>query len=256
MSANYPRHLGAAFADAEVARSYRYRQPYPPETFDVLAELIVEPRVVLDVGSGTGALTGALVRMARRVDALDPSEAMIHEARRELGKDARIRWIVGRAEDAPLDPPYGLITAGASIHWMDPEIVMPRFGNALAPGGRLAIVDTNSEYPRDASWRSDFIAVIQRYSPVHHDDLPAFLKWLEASGHFAREGERMTAPVPYEQSVDDYMTALASTSSLSRVTLGDRADGFAREARSVLARHGVSRINAVLVGSIVWGRPR
>jgi SAM-dependent methyltransferase len=189
------------------------------------------------------------------VDAVDPSEEMIRAAQR-AGGDEPIRWIVGRAEDAPLAPPYGLITAGASIHWMDPEVVMPRFRTALAPGARLAIVDTTSVYPEGEPWRAELVAVIQRYSPSHHDDLAALLKELETSGRFVREGEHATAPVPYEQSVDDYMAALASTSSLSRVTLGDRFDDFAREARAVLARHGIERIRAVLVASVIWGRPR
>ena len=79
---------------------------------------------------------------------------------------------------------------------------------------------------------------------------------LEASGHFVREGERTAAPVPYEQSVDDYMSMLASTSSLSRSTLGDRANEFERDARAILARHGVTRVRAHLVAEVVWGRPQ
>jgi len=257
MSPSGARELGRVFQDAEVVRKYRYRQPYPPETFDILEGLLVEPRTVLDVGSGTGALTIGLARFAKRVDAIDPSAAMLREARSMPGADSeRIRWSMGTAETGQLDPPYGLITAGASIHWMDPDVVMPRFRDALAPGGRLAIVNSESVYA-DQQWRDEFIRLIQAFSPIMpHLEFVDLVRSLETSGHFAREGQRAAAPVPYEQSVDDYMAMLGSTSSLSRTTLGDRADEFERETRAIFARHALTRVRAELVAEVVWGRPQ
>lgn len=257
MSPAYPRELGRAFQDAEVARNYRYRQPYPPEIFAILDGLLVTPRTVLDAGSGTGALTMGLARFAERVDAVDPSPAMTREARRQPGGDGeRIRWIEGIAETAALAPPYGLVTAGASIHWMDPEIVMPRFREVLAPGGVLAIVNSETSYP-EHEWRTELIAVFRAFSPEsHHVEFADLLRSLESSGHFSREGDRVAAPVPYEQTVDDYMAMLASTSSLSRVTLGPRADDFERAARAIFTRHGITAVRADLVAEVVWGRPR
>src|SRR5439155_1186695 len=112
------------WAEPDVARLYRYRAPYPPPVFEILRRLIVEPHTILDAGCGTGALTRHLTELASRVDAVDPSEAMIEEGRRLLGGgDPRIRWIVGPAETAPLEPPYGLITTGQSLHRMDQGVV-------------------------------------------------------------------------------------------------------------------------------------
>jgi SAM-dependent methyltransferase len=257
MSPSNTRDLGRAFEDAAVVRNYRYRQAYPDEIFEILERLLVEPRIILDVGSGTGALTIGLARFAKRVDAVDPSAAMLREARRMPGgASERIRWTLGRAEQAPLDPPYGLATAGASIHWMDPEVVMPRLRDALAPGGRLAIVNSESTYAQQ-EWRGELVDVIRAFSPVeHHLEFVDLVRSLEASGHFVRDGERTAAPVPYEQSVDDYMAMLASTSSLSRTTLGPRADDFERDARALFARHRLSRVQAELVAEVVWGRPQ
>ena len=256
MSPSGARELGRAFLDAEVVRNYRYRQPYPPETFEILEGLLVEPRTVLDVGSGTGALTIGLARFAKGVDAIDPSAAMIREARGMPDGDSdRILWMLGTAETAPLDPPYGLVTAGASIHWMDPDLVMPRFRDALAPGGVLAIVNTESDYAKQ-EWRDEFIRLVQAFSPIaDHLEFADLVRSLESSGRFARVGERTAAPVPYEHSVDDYLAMLASTSSLSRATLGARADDFEREARAIFARHDLTRIRAELVAEVVWGRP-
>jgi SAM-dependent methyltransferase len=256
MSVDYPRELGRAFADADVVRNYLFRPSYPAEVFAVLENLIVSPRTALDAGCGSGALTRGLAAFATRVDAVDPSEAMLTEARRLTGQDARIRWIRGRAEDVPLAPPYGLITAGASIHWMDPQVVMPRFRNALAPGARLAIVDMENVHPQGPH-RDEFVSVIQRHSALeHHDDFAALLTNLESAGHFRREGEHRTRPVPFEQSVDDYMAMLASTSSLSRATIGARADAFEAEARGVLLRHHIDRVRFDVVGMVAWGRPQ
>jgi len=252
-----PRELGRAFQDADVARNYRHRQPYPAEIFEILRGLVVEPRTVLDAGCGTGALTIGLAQFAERVDAVDPSPAMLREARQRPGADSeRIRWIQGTAETAPIDSPYGLVTAGVSIHWMDPDIVMPRFGAALAPGGRLAIVDMDSSYG-EQKWRGEFLDLIRALSPItHHVDKVELVRSLETSGHFVREGERGAAPVTVEQSVDDYMAMLASTSSLSRTTLGLRADDFDRRAREIFARHGMTSVRADVVSGVTWGRPQ
>jgi len=203
MSPSGARELGRVFADADVVRKYRYRQPYPPETFDILERLVVDPRTVLDAGSGTGALTIGLARFAERVDAIDPSAAMQSEARRAPGGDSeRIRWILGTAETAPLDPPYGLVTAGASIHWMDPDVVMPRFRESLAPGAVLAIVNSESVYAAQ-KWRDELIALIQEFSPIaHHLEFVDLVRSLETSGHFTRQGERTAAAVPYELTGD------------------------------------------------------
>jgi hypothetical protein len=133
---------------------------------------------------------------------------------------------------------------------------MPRFRDALAPGAVLAIVNSESEYARH-EWRDEFIALIQKFSPIaHHLEFAEMVRSLETSGHFTRIAERSAAPVPYEQSVDEYIAMLASTSSLSRTSLGGRADDFEREARSIFARHALDRIRAKLVAEVVWGRPR
>ncbi|HEY7417432.1 MAG TPA: hypothetical protein VH593_19770 [Ktedonobacteraceae bacterium] len=65
----FDARFAAAFQEAGVAKSYRYRPTYPVATFDVLADLITdEPRHVLDAGCGTGAIARFLVE---RVDHTD-----------------------------------------------------------------------------------------------------------------------------------------------------------------------------------------
>ena len=120
-----PAHLGpryaAMFLEPDVARSYAARPPYPAELIDVLGGLSESDcPCVLDAGAGTGDIARPLARRLLRVDAVDPSLAMIDEGRRSEGGDApNLRWILGGAETAPLEPPYGLVVAGQSLAWME-----------------------------------------------------------------------------------------------------------------------------------------
>jgi SAM-dependent methyltransferase len=248
--------LADVFRDPDVARAYRSRAPYPEETFAILEELLVAPRTVLDVGSGSGQLARRMVRFAARVDAVDPSNAMVEEGRRlPGGDDARLRWIVGTAETAPVDPPYGLITAGTSIHWMTPDVAMPRFGSALAGGGRLAIVEKDDgTFPVPG-----LLEVVKRHSELHADKVDGFAERvaaLEASGRFVKEGERRTAPAPFRRTVDEYLEYLHSTSTLARTRLGDRAAAFDAEIREVFAQRGIAVLDQEVVGLVAWGRPQ
>ena len=245
--------LGEVFRDADVARAYSQRAPYPEETFTILEQLVVEPRTVLDAGAGNGALARSMVGFATNVDALDPSEALIAEGRRlPRGDDPRLRWLVGTAEDGSISGPYGLITAGASIHWMDPERALSRFAASLAPGAKLAIIDLEEgTHPLP-----EMIDIIKRYSEVqHHKELPDIVNDLEADGRFVREGERRTAPGVIRRSLDDYLEFLHSTSTLARVRLGARAAAFDADVRALFARRGVANIERQYVATVIWGQP-
>jgi SAM-dependent methyltransferase len=248
--------LGESFADPEVAALYRHRPPYPRGIFAIIGRLLVEPRAILDAGAGTGALARELVRFAERVDALDPSEAMIAEGRRlPYGDDPRLRWIRGRAEDAHVDPPYGLITCGASLHWMDHDIVLRRFRGMLAPGARVAITDTENVHPSSAV-REEVLAVIVRYSPLKdHVGTREMIDGLVGRGVFVVEGKEAAPPMPFEQSVDEYIGLIHSTSTLNRALLGKRAGDFERDMRAIFARHGMDRVRYDVVGWVVWGKP-
>src|SRR5579859_4486707 len=159
--------VAATFKDREVAASYRHRPTYPPHTFDILARSIVdEPRTVLDLGCGTGFVARPLAPLVDRVDAIDASSSMIEEGKRLPGGDnPRLRWIVGRAEDVPLHPPYALVTAGDSLHWMDWNVLLPRLAGALSPRGSLAILSVDGKIAaEDEVLHQELVDLIRRYS--------------------------------------------------------------------------------------------
>jgi SAM-dependent methyltransferase len=247
-------NLGGVFSEAEVARLYRYRAPYPAGVLAALQRLLVAPHRVLDVGAGTGALARRMLSFSERIDAIGLSAAMIDEGRRlPVGDDRRLHWVLGRAEDAPLSPPYGLVTAGASLHWLDLDAALPRLRDALAPSAVMTIVDTENVH---GAYHPEILAVIKEHSEIeHHVETTELMAGLEAAGRFVIEGQERTAPVAFEQSVDEYLEMLHSTSTLARVRLGDRVTRFDEQIRAVFARHRLDRVRFGVVGVVIWGRP-
>jgi SAM-dependent methyltransferase len=251
--------LGEVFRDAEVARLYRNRPTYPPATFEILGRLMVDPRVVLDVGAGTGAVARPLLPYATRIDAVDPSAAMIAEGRRlPNGTDPRLHWINATAETAPLDPPYGLVTAGTSLHWMDLDRVIPRFASALAPGGRLAVLEVVETPIGPTPWNEAATEIIKEYSELKADRVDSFDAVLADLGKrelFAREGDQLTAPIKTTRTVAEWLEWMHSTSTLARVRLGDRSTAFDSDIRALVARLGLSEFEFEVQARVVWGRP-
>lgn len=213
-----PAHLGpdyaAQFSDPGVVAAYHLRPPYPPEAFDLLVGLVVdEPRAVLDIGCGTGAIARGLASRVASVDALDPSAGMLAKGRSLPGGDApNLMWLHGYAEDAPLNAPYSLVVAGASLHWMDWGVVLPRLRDALTPRGVLAIVaDREAPNPWDAGVR----ALIGRRS-TNRDFRPYDLvDELEQRGLFRPLGWHETAPMCFEQPLVDYVESFHARNGLS-----------------------------------------
>lgn len=247
----------ARFADADVAEAYPHRPPYAPETYEVLAGLVPGGAgTVLDLGAGTGDLARPLAARVARVDALDPSEPMIAKGRTLPGGGApNLRWLVGRAEDAPLDGPFALATAGESLHWMDWEVVLPRLAAALAPGAVLAVVNREWVHP---PWQEGLWALIETHSTMttwHTYDLIALL---EERGLFERAGDWSSDPRRTRQSVDGYVESYHSRSSLTRAALTpESAATFDAGLRAVVAPWaGDGTVETETVSHITWGHPR
>ena len=96
---------------------------------------------------------------------------MVREGRRRPGGTRpNLRWIVGATGTAPLDGPYALVTAGASLHWMSWQPTLTRLAAAMTPHAFLAIVEHGH---RNLPWRAALTEVIVRHSRSRGYD-PAF----------------------------------------------------------------------------------
>jgi len=251
---------GAVFAEDSVVEHYGLRPPYPAETFDVLASLAAqaapERGVVLDAGCGPGDLARPLASRVARVDAVDVSAPMIARGRSLPGGDAaNVRWIVARIEEAPLDPPYALVTAGDSIHWFEWETALPLLAGVLLRDAPLAIV--HREWLLEE--RSVFGPVYDRHS--WNDDFEPLdpIEELERRGLFERSGSHTTAPDPWRPTLDEIVHGHFSMSGFPPHRLRDRR-AFEAELGAALEEtlrpQADGRYDLDVTATIVWGRPR
>jgi SAM-dependent methyltransferase len=263
-----PTHLsteyGAWFKDPQLVAAYPARPPYPAALIQLLAELVVDtPRVVLDAGCGTGELARRLAPLVDRVDAVDFSSAMVGQGQlTEGGHAANLRWIVAPVEEAPLAPPYALVTDGDSLHWMAWDIVLARFAAALTPHGVVAIVERAWGGPPEMSARVQ--PVVERYSPVRDYQPYNLVDELAQRGLFAPVGAQHYGPAPWWPTVDEYLESRHSQRGLSRTHMGPLAvhdfDAAIRGTLDELCRAGViaqraGRLGLGVTATVTWGRP-
>jgi ubiquinone/menaquinone biosynthesis C-methylase UbiE len=245
------------FQDQSVVERYHLRPAYPQETFAILNQLVVdEPRVVLDVGCGTGSIARHLVKHAERIDAVDISLPMLEQARKlPEGDSSRINWLYGRAEDVETKPPYALITAGESLHWMDWEVVLPRFASLLSPQGVLAVVDITHEPA--LPWQGGYVQIVKRFSNSPNYVPINLIAELEKYSLFQILGKRKTAPVVVTQTIEDYVAAQHARSALSLETMtSEQAALFDAEMYDLLSSYAQDGMLTFTVsGVITWGKP-
>lgn len=100
------------------------------------------PRVVLELGYGLGEIARRLAAQTDRVDAVEPSRAMLTLARQLPGGEQRnIQWYGCTAEAFTYVAGYGLVIAAESLQWMDWDHVFPAVRVALAPHRNLVVLD-------------------------------------------------------------------------------------------------------------------
>lgn len=251
------RRYGSQFEDDKVARSYHTRPPYPAELFDVLERLMPPGRRnVLDLGCGTGDVALGLLDRADRIDAVDPSGAMLEVAQgRERSDDPRIRWLKARAEEFRPDTLYSLIVAAESFHWMEWQEVLSWIPQALLPGAFLCLVSGREMAP--VPWAAALGELIARYSTNREYRPYDLVAELRQRDLFVQEGRVLTVPVDCTQPVESYVESFHTRNGFSRARMTPEAAGaFDDAVRRLVAAHcpdGVVRGQTQT--TIVWGKP-
>jgi malonyl-CoA O-methyltransferase len=138
------RRLRASFERAsgsyESADSLQAR--VAAELLERLAAFRFRPRVALDLGAGTGRISGELKRRYPRalVIALDLSPGMLREARRHQRLWRRFERLCGDALRVPLrDGSVDLVFSSLMLQWCEPLVTaFAEVRRVLAPGGFFA----------------------------------------------------------------------------------------------------------------------
>lgn len=142
---------------------HRYRRGYPPEAFDVLAEVfgLTPDDVVVDLGCGTGQVTVPLASRVRAVIGVDPEPDMLAHGRRaaEERGAANVSWLVGTDADVPAlaaalgDGSVGVVTIGQALHWMRHDDLFRAVFPLVRPGGGVAVLTNGTPlWLQDGDW--------------------------------------------------------------------------------------------------------
>ena len=255
-----PKHLapeyGAQFSDPSVASAYRFRPPYPDEVYTLLDRLLGNtPRVVLELGCGLGEIARRLATQTDRVDAVEPSRAMLALARSLPGGEQRnLQWYECTAEAFAYRPGYGLVIAAESLHWMDWDRVLPAIRVALAPHGSLVLLDRRLD---TVPWWTALRPLIPRYSTNSDFQPYDLLDELARRQLFHPDGRTTTTPVLFSQTVEDYVESWHSRNGFSRERMSpSRASEFDTRVRDIVRPYAQRRFLCYKVHvKVAWGVP-
>jgi SAM-dependent methyltransferase len=170
----------------------------PPVLLDILCltAQVDRPRLVVDLGSGTGLSTRPWAERADRVIGVEASPEMRAQAEAATGAD-NVRFVQAYAQATGLpDGEADLVTCSQALHWMEPEPTFAEAARLLRPGGVFAAYDY--DWPPVVNWEveSAFEEVLRRVRAGRRRDggpmrfsKEGHLDRIKGSGHFryARE---------------------------------------------------------------------
>ncbi len=133
------REAGRAIFGAEAAGYHAGRIGYPDELYDIVFAGVPEEPDVLEIGTGTGLVTQALLaRGVHMLVAVEPSAELVGYTRTRL-PDPRLTLITAPFPDVAIAGQFDLAVCAAAFHWMDPDAALARVKSLLRPGGRWAV---------------------------------------------------------------------------------------------------------------------
>jgi SAM-dependent methyltransferase len=246
------------FKNRSLAETYELRPPYPEEMYRILLSLLRGSRgKVLDVGCGPGKIARLLVNHVDSVDAVDFSQEMIRVGKSLInGNHPNLRWINGRVEEAQLYPPYDMVTAGASIHWMEWSVVFPRFKEVLTTDGYLVIIDGDRSI--GSPWHDAELSLIHKYSTNRHHERIDLIQELVDRRHLHLIGDKRTTPISFSQPLTVYVQSFHSRESMSKEHMGaENAKAFDTELSHILSDFVDNKglLSFQLEARVTWGKP-
>jgi SAM-dependent methyltransferase len=164
---------------------------------DVLTQLAQapRPRLVVDIGCGTGLSTRIWAGRADQVIGIEPNADMRRQAVEQTTSMPDISYREGLSTQTGLpDGCADIVTCCQSLHWMEPEPTFAEITHILRPGGVFAAVD--NDWPPTIDWEVEAAyAALQKESrrlEQEHGCSPDVVRWpklqhlsrMEACGRF------------------------------------------------------------------------
>lgn len=236
---DYGKTLDWSAVSADYAR---HRNGYPASTFAHLKGFGIglAGQVILDLGTGTGALAIPFARQGALVTGLDPAAGQLEAARaRAIAEGLSLRLLQAPAEASGLpSAAFDALTASMCWGYFDPDKVVPEALRLLKPGGLLLISSIIWQAGKDdVAARSN--ALIARYNPrfdlrqgqqqAEEDPLPAW-----ARGRFALKSyHRYHEAVAFSH--EQWRGRIRASKWIGAALSPEQAAAFDREHQALLA---------------------
>ena len=157
-------HRKSAFSGLQ--KDYEAARPqYPLAALELLKQRCPIPRLICDIGCGTGKLTRQLGALFPNTKILgfDINAAMVSAAKN--AGSAGICYAVCPAEDLPLaEQSADIITVAQAVHWFDRPAFFREALRALSPSGMLFLIENNRSWKRSA-FLAGYEDLLERLSP-------------------------------------------------------------------------------------------
>jgi len=152
----------SGYARAGFADHYDQFRPRPPRALlDLLCRFAraPEPRLVVDLGCGTGLSSRAWSGVAHQVIGVEPNEAMLAAVEEATGVEYRHAYAQATGLD---DGMADIVTCSQSLHWMEAEPTLAEAARILRPGGVFAAYDYDMPPAVDPEVDAAFAAYLAR----------------------------------------------------------------------------------------------
>lgn len=226
----------------------------------------LQPKVVLDLGAGTGHATKALKQRYKTAEviALDIAPRMLEEANRRQSWLKRFHRVIADAHKLPIkDASAQLVFSNLMLEWChDPDAVFQEMRRVLQPGGLVTFATLGPDTLRELreSWRK-----IDPHPHVHR-----FIDMHDLGDALVRAGlaepvmdtERLTVTYPHLDALMQELTATGSTNLAHGRSRGLTPKGqlaSLREAVRPTPEKGALSVSVEVVYGHAWAtelRPR